>query len=64
MKRILTALVMLISLSAYAQRSEVLLEKNWKFHRGDAQNAHAVAYDDASWQNVSIPHDWALLVQR
>lgn len=37
-----------------------MLEKNWKFHRGDAENAQSVVYDDAAWQNVSVPHDWAI----
>lgn len=30
---------MLLSLSVFAQRSEILLEKNWKFHKGDVGNA-------------------------
>lgn len=60
MKKILVVISILASLTAYAQRSEVLLEKNWKFHRGDAENAQSVVYDDASWQNVTVPHDWAV----
>ena len=60
MKRILTILTALAALTANAQRSEILLEKNWKFHRGDVENAQAVVYDDASWQNVTVPHDWAI----
>lgn len=53
-------LIALLSVSAYAQRSEILLEKNWKFHYGDADGAQAVVFDDALWQNVTIPHDWAI----
>ena len=60
MKKLITILSVLISVTAFAQRSEVLLEKNWKFHRGDAENAQAVVYDDAAWQNVTVPHDWAI----
>ena len=60
MKRILMILIALLSVSAYAQRSEILLEKNWKFHYGDADGAQAVVFDDALWQNVTIPHDWAI----
>ena len=60
MKRILTIFTVLLSLSAYAQRSEVLLEKNWKFHRGDVEGAQAAAFDDATWQSVCVPHDWAI----
>lgn len=60
MKKILVVVSILASLTAYAQRSEVLLEKNWKFHRGDVENAQDVGYDDSSWQNVTVPHDWAI----
>ena len=47
-------------LPCFAQRSEVLLEKDWKFHRGDAQDAFRTVYDDSSWQLVTVPHDWAI----
>ena len=60
MKKILVVISILASFSAFAQRSEVLLEKNWKFHRGDVENAQDVGYDDSSWQNVTVPHDWAI----
>jgi beta-galactosidase len=60
MKRILTILAACLSLTANAQRSEILLEKNWKFHRGDADGAHQTIYDDNKWQNVTVPHDWAI----
>ena len=60
MKHILTTLAMLLSLSAFAQRSEILLEKNWKFHKGDVGNAQATGFDDSAWQSVTVPHDWAI----
>lgn len=39
--KLLAVAAMLTSgpLPCFAQRSEVLLEKDWKFHRGDAQDA-------------------------
>lgn len=43
-----------------AQRSEMLLEKGWKFHRGDVPEAYRTDFDDKSWQDVEIPHDWAI----
>ena len=60
MKRILTILTALAALTANAQRSEILLEKNWKFHRGEAEGAHHAVYEDNKWQDVTIPHDWAI----
>lgn len=50
----------LFSLSSQAQRTEVLLEKNWKFHQGDVPEAVEPAFDDSRWQSVSVPHDWAI----
>lgn len=43
-----------------AQRTHMLLEKNWKFIKGDNPNAYAVDYNDSAWQSVTIPHDWAI----
>ena len=36
------------------------LYSGWRFHRGDAFGAESVAFDDSSWEKVSIPHDWAI----
>ena len=47
-------------LPCYGQRTEVLLEKDWKFHLGDVPQAFASGYDDSSWQDVTVPHDWAI----
>lgn len=46
--------------SLYAQRTEVLLEKGWKFTKGDVVGAECVGFDDARWQHVVVPHDWAI----
>ena len=46
--------------TVYAQRTETLLESGWKFHRGEAGNAQEAVYDDSSWEDVCIPHDWAI----
>ena len=39
---------------------EVLLLSGWRFHKGAASGAEASAYDDSRWQEVTIPHDWAI----
>lgn len=49
-----------MTFTAYAQRSEILLEEGWRFHPGDAPGAMEADYDDSSWENVSVPHDWAI----
>lgn len=50
-----------LSLNLHAQRSEYLLEKGWKFTKGEVSNAEMPAFNDAKWETVDIPHDWAIL---
>jgi len=42
------------------ERKVILLENNWKFKKGNLENAHQINYNDDNWQTVSIPHDWAI----
>lgn len=35
-------------------------DANWKFYMGDASGAEAKAYDDSSWENVNLPHDYSI----
>lgn len=52
---------MLYSLSSVAQiRQEYLLEKNWKFTKGDIKHDGGVRVNDKGWETVSVPHDWAI----
>ena len=61
MKRLLSlvALVMVVA-SVSAQTTEQLLLSGWRFHRGAADGAQQALYDDSSWPQVTIPHDWAI----
>jgi len=43
-----------------AQRTEQLLNKNWRFAKGDIPEASQENYNDAKWQPVDVPHDWAI----
>lgn len=36
------------------------LDSNWKFQKGDFQNANAINFDDSKWETVTVPHDWAI----
>ena len=42
------------------QRSEQLLEKGWRFTREDSPEHSSVGFDDSKWQQVRVPHDWAI----
>ena len=54
-----------LSSALYAQnRTERLLEDGWRFSREVPENGElkfvTPAYDDSGWQQVSVPHDWAI----
>jgi hypothetical protein len=34
--------------------------RDWKFAKGAQDGAEAVAYKDADWESVRLPHDWAI----
>lgn len=36
------------------------LSQDWRFQRGDSKGAELAAYDDHSWRQVSVPHDWSI----
>jgi beta-galactosidase len=41
-------------------RSVKELDNNWKFQKGDFENAFKVDFNDSNWENVTVPHDWAI----
>ena len=46
--------------SAQNVRHESSFDDNWKFYKGDAAGAEATTFNDASWRNVDLPHDWSI----
>ncbi len=49
-----------IPLFLFAQRNEIKLEKDWKFSRTEDPAFFQPGFNDAAWQTVSVPHDWAI----
>lgn len=41
-------------------RKEYLLDRNWKFSKGDHPEAVEPRFNDMKWETVSVPHDWAI----
>jgi beta-galactosidase len=41
-------------------RHERSFDENWLFFRGDASGAEAPQFDDRSWQQLDLPHDWSI----
>ncbi len=43
-----------------APREVTTLQTGWRFARGGHPDAHRMAFDDSGWEEVSVPHDWAI----
>lgn len=61
-RRLLATLccLLLAWMVAAQQRTETLLEKNWRFTKGDVADAMKPEFDDTKWETVTVPHDWAI----
>ena len=49
-----------VSCSQSITTDPVSFNKGWKFHKGDIDAAQHASFDDSSWRNVKLPHDWAI----
>jgi beta-galactosidase len=47
-------------INAQSVRDQWFLKQNWKFTKGDFPNASDIKFDDSNWEDISIPHDWAI----
>lgn len=60
MRKIFLSLFLIgIPITNFAQTKE-MLQKNWKFTREDKSAFSQSTFNDVKWQNVTIPHDWAI----
>jgi beta-galactosidase len=41
-------------------RQKTNINRSWKYQQGDVAGAQAPAYDDASWQDVGLPHSFSI----
>lgn len=57
---ILTVLAILSETLSAQIRQEFLLEKGWKFTREDNAEFVTPTFNDSKWQQVTVPHDWAI----
>lgn len=49
-----------LSLADSSLRHETPLDASWRFHLGDTDRALDRDLDDSDWQDVRLPHDWAI----
>ncbi|MFY0625479.1 MAG: DUF4982 domain-containing protein [Reichenbachiella sp.] len=46
---------------SFGQTREVTyLKSSWKFQKGKNEKAFQVKFNDKKWENVTVPHDWAI----
>ena len=63
MKKLICFLIVFLAFTqvALSQSREVkVLNANWKFQKGDFEEAIKVNFNDSKWESVTVPHDWAI----
>lgn len=64
MKRIIFLIVFQIAMAnAFSQVSfgdATKINKDWKFQKGDIENAATTGFDDSGWRQLDLPHDWSV----
>jgi beta-galactosidase len=46
--------------NSQTHRYEMLFDDGWKFFRGDIGGAEKTSYNDKSWRDIDLPHDWSI----
>src|SRR5271168_5324000 len=41
-------------------RTTIPFDADWRFLKSDAPGAEKADFDDSTWRNLSVPHDWAI----
>lgn len=59
---ILLIFMVAFTLNVYSQdiRNELLFDDNWKFFLGEAKGAQKASFNDSSWRDIDVPHDWSI----
>ena len=68
LKTLLLPIIILSIVSVYCQdsykldvsRQKININHNWKFNLGDFPAAINFDFDDNSWRNLDLPHDWSI----
>ncbi|WJS93926.1 DUF4982 domain-containing protein [Flavobacterium johnsoniae] len=63
LKRIIIALIILFSVSIFAQKQVRIVEdfnKNWNFKLGDYPEAINANFNTSDWRTLQLPHDWSI----
>src|SRR5262245_48049475 len=63
--RTVAGLMLALSLASFAgaansPRVVKKFDADWRFFKGEASGAEAVAFDDSAWRKLDVPHDWSI----
>ncbi|KXX69254.1 glycoside hydrolase family 2 TIM barrel-domain containing protein [Flammeovirga sp. SJP92] len=64
MKPFIVLLILFFTFSSCSQvRRRTVDDFNfgWKFSKNDISNAQNITFDDTSWEDIRLPHDWSIL---
>jgi len=60
---ITSVLLLVCSINLNAQdkiQRNQLFDSNWKFYLGDVKGGEKPSFNDKSWRNIDLPHDWSI----
>ena len=60
LRSIVLCMVLIVSGICQADRTSTICNSKWKFTRGCPEGVTSVDFNDAHWQSVDLPHDWAI----
>jgi beta-galactosidase len=63
LSKIILYLIAVIFLSGCEKanpRQKILFDFDWKFYRGDVENAELADFNDSTWRLLDLPHDWSI----
>ncbi len=55
-----TATAVSFAATSAESANSIRLTKGWRFALGDPAGAESSGFDDSSWSEVRVPHDWAI----
>ncbi|HRH45587.1 MAG TPA: glycoside hydrolase family 2 TIM barrel-domain containing protein, partial [Pyrinomonadaceae bacterium] len=65
-KHLLLFLLILVNINLFnlyvnAQaRKTISFDADWRFLKGNAENAEKLDFNDSAWKTVNVPHDWSI----
>ncbi|AGA79544.1 beta-galactosidase GalB [Echinicola vietnamensis] len=63
-RSILICLLLIGSICSFSHAQRVRkswpLKEDWRFSKGEQEEAYQIDFDDREWESVQVPHDWAI----